>query len=226
MKWTFVVQQKLKIALLLSVIMGAVILFNLILQKNISDIDRSVNSIYSDRLIPATDIFYLSESLHNRKSAIEQVVYRNQVGVGQLRAELKEYDVRILQLVNKYEKTYMVEEESVSLADFKRSISTYSSIEDNIVGLLEQGHRAAGLKLYDTKARAALQNTLGQLSGLTTIQSAVGSKLVKDTRAIVAISNILSDLQIAIAVIIGLLVLALVASSRIINQPQAKFNLN
>lgn len=226
MKWTFVIQQKLKVALLLGVIMGVVVLFNLILQKNISDINRSVNSIYNDRLIPATDMFYLSETLHSRQLAMEKFLYRNDSDINALRLALKEYDIRILQLIAKYEQTYLVDEESVFLKNFKQDINRYSSLENRMIRLTETGQKAAGLKLYETEGRVALENTIHQLSDLTTIQSAVGSKLVNDTKGIVAASNFLSDIQIGLAIVIGAMITALVVSSRMINQPQAKFKWN
>ncbi|MBC8053712.1 MAG: MCP four helix bundle domain-containing protein [Sphingobacteriaceae bacterium] len=226
MKWTFVIQQKLKVAVLLGVIMAVVVLVNLVLQKNISDINRSVNSIYNDRLIPATDIFYLSENLHNRQLVIEKFLYRNEHDVKHLRLSLKGYSTKIDQLVSKYEKTYLVDEESVFLNNFKKNIQQYASLEDKMLSLMAQNRQTEGLRLYETEGRIALQNTISQLSDLTTIQSAVGSKLVNDTKGIVATSNFLSDLQIALAVIIGAIITALVVSSKIINQPQAKFKWN
>lgn len=226
MKWTFVIQQKLKIAVLLGVVMTIVVLFNLILQKNISDINRSVNSIYNDRLIPATDLFYLSEHLHNRKSAVEKLLYQKEYEITQLRSDLRNYDTKIVDLIGKYEKTYLVDEESVFLKNFKESVQEYSIIEGKMVSLLEQNQSAAALKLYESSGRAALERTIGQLSDLTIIQSAVGSKLVNDTKGIVATSNFLSDLQMVLAVIIGAIITALIISSRIINQPQPKFKWN
>ncbi|MFD2164428.1 MCP four helix bundle domain-containing protein [Paradesertivirga mongoliensis] len=226
MKWTFVIQQKLKIACLLGVIMMVVVLFNVILQKNISDINQSVNSIYNDRLIPATDIFYLSESLHGRQLAMEKFLYRDGQDVRQLRSELERYNSRAHQLISKYEKTYLVDEESVFLSNFKERINQYSALEKKMLILLAASDQAAGLRLYETRGRIALESTIAQLSDLTVIQSAVGSKLVNDTRGIVATSNFLSDLQIVLAIVIGAIITALVVSSKLISKPEANFNLN
>jgi hypothetical protein len=50
---------------------------------------------------------------------------------------------------------------------------------------------------------------------------------VNDTKGIVATSNFLSDLQMVLAILIGLMITSLVVSSKIINQlPQAKFKWN
>ena len=226
MKWTFVIQQKLKIAVLLGAIMCVVVLFNLILQKNISDINNSVNSIYNDRLIPATDIFHLSENLHARQLAMEMFLNRSDRDLHELRAELKRIDGNMFDLIHKYEKTYLVDEESVFLNQFKDNMASYSKIEKQILLLSSQDRKSEGSKLYETEGRAALGNTVSQLSDLTTIQSAVGSKLVDDTRGKITLSNYLSDIQLVLAIVIGAMITALVVSSKIINQPQAKFRWN
>lgn len=226
MKWTFVIQQKLKVAVLLGVVMFFVVVFNLILQKNISDINRSVNSIYNDRLIPATDMFYLSDNFHHRQLAIEKFLFTTDYNTDQLRSTLDKYDKEMFALISKYEKTYLVEEESVFLKKFKEQVRNYSGIEREILSLSEHNKKTEALNLYESDGRASLEATIKQLSDLTTIQSAVGGKLVSDTKGIVATSNFLSDLQLVLAIVIGAIITALVLSSKVINRPQERFNLN
>jgi hypothetical protein len=226
MKWTFVIQQKLKVAVLLGVVMCVVVLFNIILQKNISDINNSVNSIYEDRLIPATDIFYLSENLHHRQLLVEQFLFRDGSDIELLKASLDQHNRKMDALIQKYEKTYLVKEESMFLEKFKRSVENYSSVESRILALSAVQQKPGAIKLYEASGRASIESTINQLTSLTTIQSSVGEKLVNDTKGIVATSNFLSDLQLVLAIVIGLMITSLVISSKIINQPQAKFRWN
>jgi hypothetical protein len=226
MKWTFVIQQKLKVALLLGVIMCVVVLFNLVLQKNISDINQSVNSIYNDRLIPATDIFHLSENLHSKQTVLEKFLYQNSYNASELEATLQASNIKIGLLINKYEKTYLVDEESVFLKNFKKSIADFSTVEQQMLSLSKAGGKAEALRLYERQGRGQLEATIIQLSDLNTIQSAVGGKLVSDTKGIVATSNFLSNLQMVLAIIIGVMITSLVVSSKIISQSQAKFKWN
>jgi hypothetical protein len=226
MKWTFVIQQKLKVAVLLGVVMCVVVLFNIILQKNISDINNSVNSIYEDRLIPATDIFYLSENLHHRQLLVEQFLFRDGSDIEFLKASLDQHNRKMDALIQKYEKTYLVKEESMFLEKFKRSVENYSGLESRILALSAAQQKPGAIKLYEASGRASIESTINQLTSLTTIQSSVGEKLVNDTKGIVATSNFLSDLQLVLAIVIGLMITSLVISSKIINQPQAKFRWN
>ena len=227
MKWTFVIQQKLKVAMLLGVIMGAVVLFNIILQKNISNINSSVNSMYNDRLIPANDIFQLLETMHNRQLLMEHFLYKDDGNVVELKETLKQYDQKMWNLVAKYEKTFLVDEESDFLTKLKQSITRYSAVESQVIKLSAESDKSDGLRFYDTTGKIALENTMQQLSGLSTIQSEVGNKLVNDTKGVVAASNFLSDIQIVLAIVIGLLIVSLIASSKLISQsPQPNYKMN
>ena len=226
MKWTFVIQQKLKVAVLLGIVMCLVVLFNIVLQKNISDINRSVDTMYKDRLIPVTDIFHLSESLHQRQLAMENFLLKTDNNVDELQSELNKYDQRMFSLLDKYEKTYLVKEELASLKIFKQSVNNYAALERKILSLTAAGKKLEGIKLYEAVGRHSFSNTISQLSELTTIQSSVGGKLVNDTRGIVATSNFLSHLQMVLAIIIGAMIVNLVVSSKVINQTQENFKWN
>ena len=72
MKWTYQIPQKIKTATLPMGVMVLVIVSNLIARKNITEMNRSVTSIYKDRLIPATNIFYLTENLYRKRLAMEE----------------------------------------------------------------------------------------------------------------------------------------------------------
>lgn len=226
MKWTFVIQQKLKVSLLLGFVMLMVVLFNLLLQKNVSDINKSINSIYTDRLIPATDIFYLSKNLHNRQLAMATFLYRDGGDIDKLERTLSKYTDNMFELITKYEKTYLVDEESIFLKRFKENITSYIALEKRIITLSKADEKAIALNLYETEGQSSLDATIGQLSDLTTIQSAVGTKLLNDTKGIVSTSNFLSSLQLILAIVIGLMILVLIFSSKIINRPQENFKWN
>ena len=63
MKWTFIIQQELKLALLLFCIIALIIVTTLLVKKH-GDLDNSFRSIYNDRLIPATNIIYFKKDYY------------------------------------------------------------------------------------------------------------------------------------------------------------------
>jgi hypothetical protein len=227
MKWSYFVEQKIKVALLLSVVMFLVILTSIIERKNIGDINNSVHSMYEDRLVPATDLFSLTENLYSKRFLIESYLKDNYRGdQDRLALNLKEHDKNIESLISKYEKTYLVDQESKYLTEFKSKVKYYSSIESDILELIKNDSKAAALNLYQTRGVEAHKNTIYQLSVLNQIQAVIANELVKDSKGIVASSNLLSTLQIVLAIITGVIIIILIFSSRIVNQTNKSYHLN
>ena len=227
MKWSYFIEQKIKVALLLSVVMFLVILTNIIERKNIGEINNSVRSIYEDRLVPATDLFSLTENLYNKRFLMESYLKDSYKGTEeQLSFNLKEHDKNIESLIAKYEKTYLVEQETKYLSEFKDKVKQYSSLERDILDLSKNNSKEAALNLYQTRGIDAHKKIIYQLSELNRIQSVIGNELIKDSKGVVASSNLLSTLQIALAIITGIIIIVLIFSSRIVSRTNKKFHLN
>lgn len=220
MKWTYGVPQKMQTAALLLAVMALAVILNLVGRNNVAQLNRSVNSIYNDRLIPVADIFYLSEHLYEKRFVMEKFLSQNKSDVSDVSKVKAELDFRnrsINDLVRRFEQTYLVDSESRFLTSFKDKARRYTFIEQQILAMSEQNRKAEGLTLYETKGKASLKNTIYQLSELTKIQTTVGSQLRDDSRSVVALSNLLSSLQIVLTMIIGSMITLLISSSRIMD---------
>ena len=233
MKWSFVVQQKLKAALLLSGIMLMIILGALISRNNMRGIDRSFLSIYQDRLIPATTMIYLSENLYGKRLLLEKFLLSDGVvSTEKIAADLLAHDKNIDSLINIFGKTYLVDEEVRSLNAFKIHVEKYALLEKKILTLENSGNREAGKKLFELAGTGSFHNTITDLNELTNIQSSIGKELMNESKSDMASVWLISFLQIALAVIVGLSILILIQSAKIINSPKVPsgtdsyFNLN
>ena len=227
MKWSFVIQQKMKAALLLGSIMVLVLVSVLLSRHNIEGIDKSFSSMYADRLIPATDIVYLTESLYQKRLLLEkQLLHEGGSSWESLTQHLQFHTQRIDSLVVKFEKTYLVKEELTSLQAFQRRHGEYTRIEEEIVRLGKAGNRPAGLALFDSRGDALFEKTMARLRELTRIQSSVGQALFKKSHRDVLQFVFLSTIQIIMVIVIGLILLGLVRSSKIIDTKSGPFHLN
>ncbi|MCE7040958.1 MCP four helix bundle domain-containing protein [Dyadobacter sp. CY312] len=233
MKWSFVIRQKLKAALLLSGIMAFIILGSLIARNSMEGIDKSFSSIYQDRLIPATTIIYLTENLYGKRLSLEKFLLSDDQRTShEISSGLSLYDSRIDSLISAFEKTYLVDQEAKSLAAFKNRVEEYVLLEKMILNLHASGHVDAGKKLFEGAGANTFQSTINNLNELTSIQSNIGQELVKESKSDMASFGLISFLQIALAIIIGLIVLVLIQNSKIINKPKIRqdegsyFNLN
>jgi hypothetical protein len=227
MKWPFIIREKIKIALLLGTIMLLVGFTTVMEKRNIESISKSFSSIYHDRLIPATDIFYLTENLYTKRLLMENFLYAGgAMPVEELRKQLAERSAAIDKLIAKFEKTLLVENESVSLQAFKQRAEHYKKVEVNILDNVTRESRESAQHLYETEGRDDLRHTIQRLEELTKIQSSVGLSLIDDSKDVISSSQVVLTLQIAMAIVIGLLVQALILASKVVNIDNKNFNLN
>lgn len=227
MKWSFVIQQKLKAALLLSGVMVFITLISLFARNSMNSIDQSFSSIYQDRLIPAIDIVYLSEHLYSKRLLLERELSSKQtVKPVMLAQQLYGHNQKIDLLIIAFEKTFLVEGEIKTLETFKNHIKAYTALEMSILQLNQELQSNACSQLFYGEGALLFQQTIQQLSELTKIQSVVGHELMKNSHTEALYFNLLSTLQIAIAIIIAFIILGLVHSSKIINQDKTPFHLN
>ncbi|MCE7066712.1 MCP four helix bundle domain-containing protein [Dyadobacter sp. CY326] len=221
MKWSFVIQQKLKAAMLLGGIMGFIILATLISRHNMEGIDKSFSSIYKDRLVPATTIIYLTENLYGKRLSLEEhLMSGNAADKSEIQSQLRAHNKNIDSLINAFEKTYLVDEEAKSLGAFKSEIAEYALLEKSVLNLCSAGQQDEGKRLFAGSGGVTFARTVRNLNELANIQSNVGKDLVRESKSDIASFGILSFLQIAMAVVIGLMLLVLIQSSAVISKPK------
>ncbi len=233
MKWSFVIQQKFKAAVLLGGIMVLIIGATLISRYNVEGIDESFSSIYKDRLVPATTILYLTENLYRKRLSLENYLYSEaHHSPADVRAQLRAHDRSIDSLILLFEKTYLVDEEAKSLSGFKSQIANYAKLENQVLALCIAGSFAEAKQLFSAPGSSTFESTILNLNELAAIQSTIGKDLVKASKVNVASFGIISFLQISLAIVTGLVVIVLIRNSQIIQKPRTDskksqyFNLN
>lgn len=227
MKWSFVIQQKLKAAFLLGGVMLVIVLVSYLSGNNIRGIEKSVTSIYQDRLMPAIDIIHLTESLYSKRLLMEKhLLSGSDQDNTVLQEKLSTYDKKIDSLIFAYEQTYLVEQESRSFLALKNRIAEYSLLEKSILSFSNAGFRDEGIALFEGKGGEVFQHTIGRLNELTSIQSVVGNELRAASDSEVSLFRLYSTLLIIAALVVGGLILHLIFSSKIINTERKGFHLN
>ncbi len=233
MKWSFVIQQKFKAAILLGGIMALIIGATLISRYNVEGIDESFSSIYKDRLVPATTILYLTENLYRKRLSLENYLYSEvQQSPAHVKAQLRAHDRSIDSLIRLFEKTYLVDEEAKSLLGFKSQIGHYAKLENRVLALCTAGSFSEAKQLFSAPGGTTFESTILNLNELAAIQSTIGNDLVKASKVNVASFGIISFLQISLAIVTGLVVIILIRNSQIIQKPRSNskksqyFNLN
>jgi hypothetical protein len=229
MRLAFSVKQKIRIAALLFAVMTCSILIRFLEDQSVKSMNESFVSMYNDRLIPATDLFYIAENANAKKSLLEEALYSSEQPSGDqmsLTEKLKSANATIDSLMRKYKKTLLVKQEKAKLIELRQRLSDNVQAENNILTLLKNRNLTSARKLYENKGRASADLAIQKLSELMAIQKQVGQELIKDSAFMVSGSKIYSALQVALAIVIGILIVGIIFTSNVVKINNDKFNLN
>lgn len=224
MKATHSIKQKTKVAVLLFCIMVCTILIRILEDHSIKNMGNAFTSLYNDRLIPATDLFYISESIYAKRFLIENHLNATAVD-SDLVDKLNKHDIIIDSLLKKYEQTFLVKNEKNHLIQLKNKLIENKNLETKILNIPIEASSSTLLEFNKTASKS-YQQIFENLTALTKIQTKVGEELIKESKSIIAGTNIYSNIQLLLAVVIGILIVSIMFTSNVIKVKQEKFNLN
>ena len=228
MKLAYSIKNKMTIAGMLFCIMGCSILIRVLEDKSIKDINNAFVSMYNDRLIPATDLFFVAEHTYQKKSRLEVVLYGPEQSFNptELKQQLNRLNVSIDSLISKYGRTFLVKPEKRQLDELKKSLSGTAKVEDRILAIAASQGIAKARELYISEGRASSAMTINKLAELMRIQRQIGEELIKDSAFMVSGNKLYSSFQVALAILIGVLIVGIVFTSNVVKISNDKFNLN
>ena len=224
MKWIYSIQQKSKTALLLLAVVVTILGSNFLEKKYFTDINKSVSSIYNDRLIPAAELFHANDIMYKKRLVLEKYLINpaNQ-DFGLIKKQLAAHNAQIDSIILAYEATYLVDEESTSLGHFKTSVHQYNKLETQYLTNVE----SLAADTYEKKMGPLFLDIHKDLVQLSSIQTSVGKELLNGSRNISSGAYLISNLQTAIVVVIMVVVYGLLLTSRsLIPKNFKNFHLN
>lgn len=214
--------------MLLFCIMACTLLIRFLEDKSVKSMHESFISMYNDRLIPATDLFYLAEKAYLKKSLFEEALYGpdHLFNPSELKDTLAKLNISIDSLITKYGRTFLVKQEKEQLSDLKNGILGTIGIEKKILDASAGGDIGKARGLYEAEGRASSKTTIEKLSELMSIQKQIGEELIRDSTFMVSGSKVYSAFQVALAIVIGILIVGIVFTSNVVKINNDKFNLN
>ncbi len=223
MSFKHTIKQKSKIAIFLFGVMACTLLIRVLEDKNIKAMNNAFVSMYNDRLIPATDLFYLAENLYAKRYLIETMVEeKSPAAKVNLIKELGVHDANINTLMAKYEKTFLTQQEKKYLEELKAQLKRNNEMEN----LLLADKTLTNKEEFIHQTTASFNSIAKKLTELTQIQRKVGEELIKDSNYVASGSNFYSNIQFGLAIVIGILIVAIITTSNVVKVANEKFNLN
>jgi preprotein translocase subunit SecG len=156
-----------------------------------ADLDKTISSIYKDRLLPAGYLFSISDLLYQKKLLLQQ---HEGPLPAQAKASLDHHNTALLTLLKQYDATYLTVAEKAQWGLFKALLLQYN--------IAEATGRQALLQQPFSKAIACLNE-------LTAIQLAEGKALEHRSKDLLGGSLLQSYFEIAVLFVVCILMLAL-----------------
>ncbi len=207
MKWTYLLSQKFKVAVSLTVIIVMVLMTNFLNKRHFGELQQSFSSVYEDRLLVQIYIYKIANQLHEKKQLWNDIDHNN---ISSILALDENIDSSVHTLIEDYENTVLTEKESILFSQLKEKLAELSILEKSIFSQVGQPDylKASG------KASEMLDEISTNLDQLSNIQQEEGLRLIDKSKQIVASSKMASKVELIILIVIGLVVQALLFSSK------------
>ena len=210
--------------ILLAVLLLATNMFE---KKQVENMGESHLSIYADRLVPATSIFEMRESMYHKRELLKDMLYTENRNMIDRQREIDSCNQAINHLLMEYKKTYFIGNEAGYLQEFEAGLQQYNLLENSIVHELNAGNMPLAVQLYEQETMPHFKTAVLKLSDLNHIQSVIGKDMVSDSNKAIASFLLLSDLETALIVVFSFIAHILIHASRgIIRSKAEPFNLN
>lgn len=218
MKWIYAIQQKAQVAFLLAIVLLGVFMKNVIDRNNVSELGDSFSSVFKDRLLVESYIYKLSDHLYQKQLLIDQCSVQDDRD--QIRLKIAQHNAAIKGLIQEYEKTKLTNQESFFFDSLKKNIHELIVLEDLY---LKSENASLAAPSLDHQFTTATSN----LDQLSSIQIAEGKTMTDQSKKIVAGSSMLTQFELAMIIVIGLIIQALIfASNSLSPQNLQKHQLN
>ncbi len=208
MKWTYSIQQKTTAAIILAAVIGVTMLTNLVERNRFQSLDRSLETLYEDRLMAESYLFQISENLHLQEELIWACVsdkghvgYSPDTDVATLRAERKH-------VMEKYHATYLTDEEAIELAHLQKALNRLDAFEHTMNESTEAN------EVYLAEYEAITRDAFSALHALSDIQTEVGANVKDRSHALILGSISFSHFEMAILLVLAIIIQGLVFSSK------------
>lgn len=167
----------------------------------------------------------MADQIHHKKTQLFIFLFTDKLTPAEIRQYMQQSINKLGSLASKYLKTQLVKAESDHLERFKKNLENDQRHELMLIRLASVNKELAkGLYLNNTIQRyGQLDNDLEQLSRF---QSEVGKELLTESVKTQASSYFITQLQLVITIILGLIIMILVITGKQVRIKQDKYKLN
>ena len=219
-------KKRKRLILILSAFFVLLLITEFIEKRSLKSIDQDFSSLYQDRLLPASQMYELSELLHEKRMLFENIKDDGEFIAELNLKEIKAYNTQIDQVLKDYGKTYLVDREEVYFKDFNEHYQEYLILENTILQNLQEEDFSTASYLIDKNANHHFRILNLDLHNIASIQPEVGEQLMAHYKSSSGMTSLLYYFKIALTILIGVFVLRLLGLEQLLRRPKQKFELN
>lgn len=190
------VQKKAQSVIILFVVIVVVMLINLFVRRGYDDLDRTISSIYSDRLVPAGYLFKINDHLYQKKLLLQN---KTVLDVSD-RAQINQHNGIIAGLIKEYETTFLTQKEKIQWEGFKNELDRYTHAE----WLIMQQDVAI---VNSHELLSSFNMAMRHLKELNEIQAKEGKRLQVHSRDIITESRLNAWLEASLLFLLCIIIL-------------------
>jgi hypothetical protein len=216
MKWAYAISHKQTAALLFAIIFLTVGGINILDRNTIETLEDSFSSVYEDRLLAESYIYKLTDHLYQKKLMME--TWENDWQA--MRNQMDLHNLAINAIIIDYEQTQLTPSEEIHFRNFKRTVNEIARTEATLF-------QHDDPKLMAERTTESFESVFKDLQHLSDIQVSEGRWLNEHSKRIMAGSDALTQLELAMLICIGLIIQVLIFASRsIVSRLPEKPSLN
>lgn len=232
MKWLLFFKEKNKLVFLLPVMVILILTLIVASKSQISQVDKSVHSIYHDRLVAGRSITQMMDLHYQNHFLLDKYIHADTL---LKQAPLEEQVVYNYQqmdsIMREFRKTVLVAEEKEALQAYELKNKAHRTFQQQIFGLSPSTRQASQLVFYSQQEESSFQSVLHILRQLSMVQPRVGKALLQDSQQSIRLIQELSFLEIAFVIILFAIIemiifLVLVRVGNSLHPQKQKFWLN
>jgi hypothetical protein len=202
---------RLRLAALLLVITLSIVASKMGEDHFVQSLRKDCSSLFTDRLIPATTLFHLSDAVYQRREALlHHLRSDSNVAPPNIQYRLGQHNAKIEHHIETIEKTFLVADESRLLKKLRGSLEQYSQVESALLARHDSGTRLG----ESAELHGAFEELRAELLNLTQVQEAVGEELKTESLASATHLTTLLYFQLGVAFALGILASGLATSLR------------
>jgi hypothetical protein len=165
-------------------------------RRNFSTVEHTVNSVFEDRVVAQEYIYRLNNLFHEKEMLLASTEWmKNDLGI----------TTGVKELLDDFSKTKLTSNESLYFSDLKKNYTKLQTLDSTLLA------NQNTIEIESKKEMSSLLQSINRnLDKLSEVQLLEGRQLTQLSKKSLSMNQLLSRLEVAFLIIIGLLLLAII----------------